>query len=140
MKILSWNINGLPSRLKSGALEPLLAYQPDAVCLQEIRTKAEPAVLEGYRHYWHHSSRDKYSGTAVLLRREPLSIHYGLTDDFDDAEGRAITVELKDFFLLNVYVPNSQQNFYRHAYRREWDAALRAYVRELLYDKPVVIC
>ena len=140
MKILSWNINGLPSCLKSGAFEPLLAYQADAICLQEIRTRAEPVILEGYRHYWHHSARDKYSGTAMLLREDPLRVHYGLTDDFDDAEGRAITAELQDFFLVNVYVPNSQQNFYRHAYRREWDAALRAYVRDLLYDKPVVIC
>ena len=79
MKILSWNINGLPSCLKSGALEPLLAYQPDAVCLQEIRTRTEPVVLEGYKHYWHHSMRDKYSGTVVLLQKEPLSVHYGLT-------------------------------------------------------------
>ena len=140
MKILSWNINGLPSCLKSGALEPLLAYQPDAVCLQEIRTRTEPVVLEGYKHYWHHSMRDKYSGTVVLLQEEPLSVHSGLTDDFDDTEGRAITVELEDFFMLNVYVPNSQQNFYRHAYRREWDAALLSYVHELLYDKPVIIC
>ena len=76
----------------------------------------------------------------MLLREEPLRIHYGLTDGFDDAGGRAITAELRDFFLVNVYVPNSQQNFYRHVYRREWDAALRAYVRELLYGKPVVIC
>lgn len=118
----------------------LLAYQPDAVCLQEIRTRTEPVVLEGYKHYWYHSMRDKYSGMVVLLQKEPLSIHYGLTDDFDDTEGRAITVELEDFFLLNIYVPNSQQNFYRHAYRREWDAALLAYVHELLYNKPVIIC
>ena len=140
MRILSWNINGLPSYLKSGAFEPLLTYQADAICLQEIRTRAEPVILEGYLHYWHHSIRDKYSGTVMLLREEPLRVHYGLTGDFDDAEGRAITAELRDFFLVNVYVPNSQQNFYRHAYRREWDAALRTYVRELLCDKPVVIC
>lgn len=140
MRILSWNINGLPSCLKSGAFEPLRTYQADAICLQEIRTRAEPVILEGYRHYWHHSIRDKYSGTAMLLREEPLRVHYGLTDDFDDSEGRAITAELRDFFLVNVYVPNSQQTFYRHAYRREWDAVLRAYVRDLLYDKPVVIC
>ena len=140
MRILSWNINGLPSCLKSGAFEPLRTYQADAICLQEIRTRAEPVLLEGYRHYWHHSIRDKYSGTAMLLREEPLRVHYGLTDDFDDSEGRAITAELRDFFLVNVYVPNSQQTFYRHAYRREWDAVLRAYVRDLLYDKPVVIC
>lgn len=140
MRILSWNINGLPSCLKSGAFEPLRTYQADAICLQEIRTRAEPVILEGYRHYCHHSIRDKYSGTAMLLREEPLRVHYGLTDDFDDSEGRAITAELRDFFLVNVYVPNSQQTFYRHAYRREWDAVLRAYVRDLLYDKPVVIC
>ena len=76
----------------------------------------------------------------MLRREEPLRVHYGLTDDFDDSEGRAITAELRDFFLVNVYVLNSQQTFYRHAYRREWDAVLRAYVRDLLYDKPVVIC
>ena len=72
MRILSWNLNGLPSCLKSGAFEPLQTYQPDAVCLQEIRTRVEPVILEGYRHYWHHSVRDKYSGTAMLLREEPL--------------------------------------------------------------------
>lgn len=140
MRIVSWNLNGLPSCLKSGAFGPLLEYQPDVICLQEIRTRAEPVVLEGYWHYWNHSVRDKYSGTAMLPREELLSVYCGLTDDFDDAEGRAITAELQGFYLINAYVPNSQQSFYRHAYRREWDAALQAYVHELLYDKPVIIC
>ena len=72
MKILSWNLNGLPSCLKSGAFEPLLVHQADAICLQEIRTRAEPVVLKGYRHFWHHSARDKYSGTAMLLLPELL--------------------------------------------------------------------
>ena len=140
MNIVSWNLNGLPSCLKNGSINELLACHPDIICLQETRTRAEPVVFDGYRHYWNHSERDKYSGTAVLMCEEPLSVHYGLTEDFDDTEGRAITVELEKFFLLNVYVPNSQQNFYRHAYRREWDEAMRAYVHELLYDKPVMIC
>lgn len=98
MNIVSWNLNGLPSCLKNGSINELLAYHPDIICLQETRTRAEPVVFDGYRHYWHHSERDKYSGTAVLMCEEPLSVHYGLTEDFDDTEGRAITVELKKFF------------------------------------------
>ena len=119
---------------------PLLEYQPDVICLQEIRTRAEPVVLEGLLALLEPQCPGQYSGTAMLLREELLSVYCGLTDDFDDAEGRAITAELQGFYLINAYVPNSQQSFYRHAYRREWDAALQAYVHELLYDKPVIIC
>ena len=140
MKIISWNLNGLLATMKAGSLQQLNELQPDIICFQEIRTKKEPVILDGYTHFWNHGEREGYSGTAILIRTPIRKVFNGFLGEHQDKEGRVITVEHEKFYLVNVYVPNSQKNLQRHAYRMKWDYALRAHVEELLEDKPVVIC
>lgn len=140
MKIVSWNLNGLLSTVDNDCFEPIAALKPDFVCLQEIRTNEEPRTLRGYRHYWNHCERNKYSGTALLALKPPISVRNGFDGIFPDNEGRIITAELDGAFLVNVYVPNSQQNLKRRNFRLEWDKALYEYIDGLLCDKPVIIC
>ena len=109
--------------------------------MQEIRTKEEHTMIEGYEHVWNHANRDKFSGTAVLIRNEefaPIRINFGFDDN--DPEGRLITLEYEDFYLINVYVPNSQHNLKRKEFRLEWDENFHDYVENLMMDKPVIIC
>ena len=140
MKIVSWNLNGLIATMENGALKVFEDEMPEIICFQEIRTHKEPTVMEGYNHYWHHSNRDGYSGTAVLSWDEPLQVFRGFFNGHEDDEGRLITLEFERFYLVNAYVPNSQQNFKRKAYRMEWDAAFREHIAELMEDKPVIVC
>lgn len=140
MKMLSWNLNGLLSCIKHDSFHAIAGEEPDIICLQEIRTKQELEVLPGYRHYWNHSQRDGYSGTVTLTRDEPQRVVLGLGDEQLDAEGRVITVELSELYVVNCYAPNSQKNLIRHHYRMDWDDALRGFLCELAEDKPVVAC
>lgn len=140
MKVISWNLNGLLSSLKNGAFQPILDLAPDIVCLQEIRTHQEPFVLDGYRHIWNHCQRDGYAGTAILCREKPLRTLWGFDDADSDIEGRTLTIALKHCIVVNAYVPNSQQNLQRHAFRMEWDEQFRDYVCRLKEEKPVIIC
>lgn len=140
MKIISWNVNGLLATVNAGAFAPVMEREPDLVCLQEIRTREEPTVCAGFTHHWNHSSREGYSGTALLTRQPPVRVFNGFLNGFDDGEGRIITAELEPFILVNAYVPNSQKNLQRHAYRMAWDRALCEHIQELLEEKPVVIC
>jgi len=140
MRVLSWNLNGLLASLKNDALAPIAGQDVDVICFQEIRTQKEPTILDGYFHCWNHGERDGYSGTAVLLKSEPIRFFNGFLNGFDDSEGRIITVELDDIYVVNAYVPNSQQNLKRQAYRMRWDCAFREHIQELMEDKPVVIC
>ena len=96
-------------------------------------------MIEGYNHIWNHAERDKYSGTAILTHVDPNDIVFGFGDD-DDVEGRLITLEYDDFYLVNAYVPNSQMNLKRKAYRLEWDSTFREYIENLMMDKSVIIC
>ena len=139
MKIVSWNLNGLLSSLKHDVFKPVLEMGVDVLCLQEIRTQQEPCVAKGYHHIWNHSARDGYAGTAVLCSKEPLQISRGFFGNADN-EGRTLTVELDRCFVVNAYVPNSQQNLQRHAFRMEWDEGFRDYVCWLREEKPVIIC
>lgn len=140
MKIVSWNLNGLLASLKNGVLNVFQDILPDILCLQEIRTREEPEILEGYFHYWNHGDREGYSGTAVLSFEEPSRVIYGFLSDFPDDEGRLITLEYPEVFVVNAYVPNSQQNLKRQAYRMRWDAAFREHIIELKDKKPVIVC
>lgn len=140
MKIVSWNVNGLMATLKNGCFAPLVSLSPDVLCIQEIRTAQEPVILEGYHHFWHHSQREGYSGTAMLLKDTPLKVSYGMGAFFRDDEGRVITAELPGFYIVGAYVPNSQKNLQRHRYRMEWDEVFRKYVCDLREYKPVIIC
>jgi len=142
MKLLSWNVNGLRACLTKGFTEAMQAQNPDILCLQEIKMEegqAEPG-LAGYHEYYHSAEKKGYSGTAVLTKTEPLSVTRGIGMDKHDHEGRVLTLEYKDFFLVCCYTPNSQRELARLAYRMEWEADFRAYLAKLDKTKPVVLC
>lgn len=142
MKFVSWNVNGLRACLKKGFLSSVSGLDADVICLQE--TKMEPGqaevVLPGYRQFWNSADKKGYSGTAVFTRREPLSVSYGMDLDRHDHEGRLITLEFPEFWLVNCYTPNAQNELARIDYRMEWEDDLRDYLMSLDRTKPVVYC
>ena len=142
MKLASWNVNGLRSCLTKGFLEYVNEEQPDILCLQETKLQPEQAVfdLEGYHRYFHSADKKGYSGTAVLTRTEPLSVCYDFGGDEYRHEGRVITAEYPDFYLVCCYTPNSQDGLKRLPYRMQWEDDLRAYLLSLDAVKPVVYC
>ena len=142
MKLISWNVNGLRACVGKGFYESLAALDADVVCLQETKLQAGQIdlALEGYETYWNYADKKGYSGTAIFTRRHPLSVTYGLGIDLHDHEGRIITAEYEDFYLVTAYVPNSQDGLRRLDYRQQWDKDLRAYLKELETRKPVVLC
>lgn len=142
MKFVSWNVNGLRACAGKGFADSFKALDADYFCLQE--TKMQPGQLdmefEGYKSYWNSADKKGYSGTAIYTRREPLNVSYGMGIDEFDHEGRVITIEDMDFFLVDVYTPNSQDGLRRLDYRMEWDDAFRNYLLKLNEQKPVVVC
>lgn len=142
MKLITWNVNGLRACLGKGFLDFFNAMDADAFCLQE--TKLQPHQIEldlpGYHIYWNSAEKKGYSGTAVFTRLEPLNVTYGIGSEEHDREGRAITLEFEDFYLVNCYVPNAQRELTRLDWRMEWEDALRAYLLELDSRKPVIYC
>ena len=129
MKLVSWNVNGLRSCLTKGFLEYVKQEDPDIVCLQETKLQPEQAVfeLEGYHRYFYSAEKKGYSGTAVLTKEEPLSVVFGFGDDIHRHEGRVITAEYPDFYLVCCYTPNSQDGLKRLDYRMEWEDAFRSW-------------
>ena len=142
MKFVSWNVNGLRACLKKGFLDFYREQQPDFCCLQETKMQAGQLDLEflGYQSYWNFADKKGYSGTAIYTKHTPLSVTYGLGIDEHDHEGRAITLEYDNFYLLNVYTPNAQRELARLDYRMAWEDALRAYILSLDAKKPVIYC
>ena len=142
MKLASWNVNGLRSCLTKGFLEYANEEQPDILCLQETKLQPEQAVfdLEGYHRYFHSADKKGYSGTAVLTRTEPLSVCYDFGGDEYRHEGRVITAEYPDFYLVWCYTPNAQDGLKRLDHRMAWDDAFRAYLVSLDRQKPVIVC
>lgn len=156
MKIFSWNVNGLRSVLNKGALQSFIEkYQPDILCLQETKAKQGQAEVDlpEYEEIWNSAERAGYSGTAIFTKIKPLSVRYGFfeeqdafpgwEDAFGDAraEGRVLTAEYDDFYLVNVYVPNEKPDLERMGYRENvWDKALLSYMKQLEQSKPVVVC
>lgn len=143
MKLVSWNVNGIRSVLGKGFREYLATENPDVLCLQEVKARPEqvPDTFEGYEIHWNPAQRAGYSGTAVLTRISPLSVSRGLGIEEHDAEGRVITLEFEDFFLLNVYTPNSKRDLARLDYRtRRWTPAFADFLDRLQHTKPVVFC
>ena len=142
MKLISWNVNGLRACLGKGFLDFFNAENADVFCLQETKMQPGQADLDlpGYEQYWNSAVRKGYSGTAVFTRIPPLSTAYGIGLPEHDGEGRAITLEFEDFYLVTVYTPNAQRELTRLDYRMEWEVAFRAYVKALDEKKPVVIC
>ena len=142
MRLLSWNVNGIRAALKNGLLEFMAQEVPDVLCLQETKALPEQVTLDlkGYHAYWNSAERKGYSGTAVFSRREPVAVTYGMGEAQHDREGRIITLDLEDFFLVNVYTPNAGQGLVRLAYRMEWDRAFLAYLSTPERTKPVIFC
>lgn len=142
MKFISWNVNGLRACDGKGFREYFAKLDADFFCLQE--TKMQPGQLDiafdGYRSYWNSAEKKGYSGTAIFTRHEPLSVTYGLGIEEHDHEGRVITLEMSDFFLVTVYTPNSQDGLRRLDYRMTWEDAFRAYLQQLDRQKPVIVC
>ena len=142
MKLVSWNVNGLRACLGKGFLDYCAQENADIICLQETKLQPEQAVfeLDGYHRYFYSAEKKGYSGTAVLTKQAPLSVRYGLGLDEHDHEGRLITAEYPEFYLVCCYTPNSQDGLKRLPYRMEWEDALRQYLCELDNIKPVVYC
>lgn len=142
MKLISWNVNGLRAVMKKNFFEFVGQEDPDILCLQETKMQQGQAEVElpGYHQYWCSAERKGYSGTLTLTREEPLSVHYGMGIPEHDREGRIVRLEYPDFYSVNVYVPNSQDQLARLAYRMEWEDAFREHIRELEKEKPVIIC
>lgn len=142
MKLISWNVNGIRAAMKKGFLEFAAAEEPDVLCVQETKMQEGQAEvpLEDYYQYWFSADKKGYSGTAVFSKTEPISVVKGLGIDEHDHEGRALTLEYPDFYLVNVYVPNAQPELARIEYRMKWEDAFRTYLKELEKRKPVVSC
>ena len=142
MKFISWNVNGLRAVAGKGFADIFAELDADFFCLQETKLQAGQIDLEfpGYTSYWNYAEKKGYSGTAIYTRREALSVTYGLGMKEHDCEGRVITLEMPDFYLVDVYVPNSQDGLKRLDYRMQWEDAFRAYVSGLAARKGVVIC
>lgn len=142
MRLISWNVNGLRSCLGKGFLDFCAFADADIICLQETKMRPEQAQfdLPGYRMFWNSADKAGYSGTAVFTRREPLSVTYDFGADIHRHEGRVITAEFEDFWLVCCYTPNSKDQLARLDYRMEWEDDLREYLLELDAVKPVVYC
>ena len=142
MKFISWNVNGLRACVKKDFETSFHHLDADFFCLQETKMQAGQLDLqfEGYQSYWNYADKKGYSGTAIYTKHTPLNVTYGLGIDEHDHEGRVITMEMDDFFLITVYVPNSQDELRRLDYRMQWEDDFRAYVKQLDAIKPVIIC
>ena len=142
MKLISWNVNGLRACEGKGFSEAFRQLDADFFCLQE--TKMQPGQLdlhfEGYESYWNSAEKKGYSGTAVYTRHKPMSVTHGIGIDEHDHEGRVLTLEMQDFFLVCCYTPNSQDGLKRLDYRMRWEDDFRAYLQRLDQQKPVILC
>ena len=142
MKLVSWNVNGLRAVAKKGFADIFADLDADCLCLQETKLQAGQIDLEflGYTSYWNYADKPGYSGTAIYTRREPLGVSYGIGVDEHDHEGRVVTLEFEDFYLVDVYTPNSQDGLRRLEYRMRWEDAFRDYLCSLAARKGVVVC
>ena len=144
MKIISWNVNGIRAVLKKGFAEWFAEEQPDILCLQETKARPEqvelPLEFAGYHQYWNSADKPGYSGTLILTKVKPINVLNGMGIDEHDREGRVITAEYADYFLVTVYTPNAQNGLARLDYRLQWDHDFLSYVKDLEKTKPVIFC
>lgn len=142
MKLVTWNVNGLRACMNKGFADVMAAADADIFCLQETKMQREQANFEfpGYFEYWNSAVKKGYSGTAVFTKQEPLQVTYGLGLEEHDQEGRVITVEFPEFYLINVYTPNSQRGLVRLDYRMKWEDVFQDYAAELAKKKTVIVC
>ncbi|MBR6490180.1 MAG: exodeoxyribonuclease III [Muribaculaceae bacterium] len=141
-RLVSWNVNGLRAVVGKDFAETFKTLDADFFCLQETKMQAGQLDLEfdGYKSYWNYADKKGYSGTAIYTRQEPLDVTLGIGIDEHDHEGRVITLEMEQFYLVNVYVPNSQDGLKRLDYRMKWEDDFRAYLLKLNEKKPVIVC
>jgi exodeoxyribonuclease-3 len=142
MKFISWNVNGLRACVQKGFLDFFKDADADFFCLQETKLQADQLALDlpGYHQYWNYAEKKGYSGTAIFCKNEPLQVSYGINIPEMDTEGRVITLEFEDFYLVTCYTPNSQRELTRLPYRLQWEAAFAEYLSALDSRKPVVVC
>lgn len=142
MKFISWNVNGLRACDGKGFRDIFAQLNADFFCLQETKMQAGQLdiAFDGYQSYWNYADKKGYSGTAIFTRHQPISVSYGIGIDLHDHEGRVITLEYADFYLVTVYVPNSQDELKRLDYRMQWEQDFQAYIKGLDQTKPVIIC
>jgi len=142
MKLISWNVNGLRACVKKGFLDYFHSVDADIFCIQETKLQEGQIHLElpGYWQYWNYAVKKGYSGTAVFTKVEPLSVRFGIGEENSETEGRILTLEFADFFLVNIYTPNSQRDLARLGYRIEWEDRILHYLQELNKRKPVILC
>lgn len=142
MKLISWNVNGIRAAMGKGFLDFVKKESPDIMCVQETKMQEGQAEvpLDGYHQYWCSAEKKGYSGTAMFSKEKPVSVSYGLGICEHDREGRVITAEYHDFYMVDVYVPNSQDGLRRLDYRMKWEDDFREYLKNLEKRKPVIIC
>lgn len=144
MKLISWNVNGIRACVKKGFLEYFKEQDADIFCIQESKLQEGQINLDeelkDYHQYWNYAEKKGYSGTAIFTKKEPMSVHYGLGIEEHDKEGRVITLEFEDFYMITVYTPNSKSELARINYRMTWEDAFREYMMKLDNIKPVIVC
>ena len=142
MKLISWNVNGLRACMGKGFEEAFRTLDADIFCLQETKLQKEQICFfpDGYHAYWNHADKKGYSGTAIFSRKEPIDVRFGIGMEEHDHEGRVITLEFEECFVVTVYTPNSQEELKRLSYRMEWEDAFLSYIHTLDEKKPVIFC
>lgn len=142
MKLISWNVNGIRACVKKGFLDYFNEQDADIFCIQETKLQEGQIDLnlEGYYQYWNYAKKKGYSGTAIFSKKKPLSVSYGLNIEEHDQEGRIITLELENFYMITVYTPNSQTGLARLDYRMKWEDDFKAYLKDLNIKKHVILC
>ena len=142
MKLISWNVNGIRACVQKGFLDFFQEVDADIFCIQESKMQEGQLELEleGYHQYWNYAEKKGYSGTAIFTKQEPISVQYGIGVDEHDHEGRVITLEFEDFYMVTVYTPNSQDGLKRLDYRMQWETDFLAYLKKLEEKKGVIFC
>lgn len=142
MKLISWNVNGIRACVQKGFLDFFKEVDADIFCIQESKLQEGQIELdlEGYNQYWNYAKKKGYSGTAIFTKHEPIEVTYGLGIEEHDQEGRVITLEFEQFYMVTVYTPNSQNELARLPYRMEWEEAFKDYLKKLDEKKPVIVC
>lgn len=142
MKCVSWNVNGIRACLQKGFLEYFNEVDADIFCLQETKCQDGQVSLDlpGYYQYWNYADKKGYSGTAIFTKKEPLKVTYGMGIAEHDTEGRVITLEFEEFFMITVYTPNAKSELARIDYRMAWEDVFRGYLKGLETSKPVIVC
>jgi len=142
LKFVSWNVNGLRAAVQKGFTEYLLSSRADAFCIQETKLQEGQIELDlpGYTSYWNYAKRKGYSGTAIFVKEPPISVDYGIGIERHDQEGRVVTLEYEQYYLVTVYTPNAQRELLRLEYRMDWEDAFLAYIKDLDKKKSVILC